>query len=154
MEPNRMPRAQLPGLGASFRWHDGLLVGHREIDADHRRFFVGFTGLACRLDGGGDLEPLFTRILDDLARHLTDEERILAELGFPGASSHRISHYRLGEQARATLGIGRDGEWGTALRLLATSVLEHIAEDDGKLRPFLAEAVPAQSIGCTGHRRV
>ena len=89
------------------------------------------------------LELLFVRMLDDLERHLASEERILGEIGFPDATGHRTSHRLLREQAMAALAIGRDGEWPTALRLLAISVLEHIVEDDGSLRPFLAATVLA-----------
>lgn len=127
-----------PPLGGSFRWHDGLLIGDSRIDEDHRRFFGYFDLAALVGDDPEALEPLFLEILADLGSHLAAEEQILAEIGYPGAGSHRTLHRMLGEQAKAALAIGRDGEWKTALRLLATSVLEHMAEDDVKVRPFLA----------------
>lgn len=129
-------------ISGSFQWHDGLLVGHGEIDADHRRFFAFLAGLQRPRDGGGDetdgadVERLFIAVLDDLDRHLAREESIVDRMGFPGAFAHKAGHRLLHEQAMAALAIGRDGEWTTALRLLATSVLEHIVEDDGKLRPL------------------
>lgn len=139
------PIADQRELSRSFQWHDGLLIGHDDIDEDHRRFFSHFAALARQMDGSiasSVLERLFAEVLADLGRHLTAEEDILDRIGFPGRSVHQTSHRVLDEQARAALAIGRDGEWGTALRLLATAVLEHIAEDDAKLRSFLAVATP------------
>ncbi len=134
-------------LGSSFQWHDGFLVGHDGVDADHKRFFGYFSDLAREIDGPADpaaLEHLFTVVLGDLGQHLMAEELFLDAIGFPETASHRTSHLMLSEQAKAAFAIGLDGEWATALRLLATSVLEHITEEDSKMRPFLAVTSAAE----------
>ena len=124
-------------LGGSFHWHDGLQIGHSLIDEDHQRFFGHFNQAELCLGDPEAMEPLFQDILEDLLRHMEAEEAIMGEVGYPGGSSHRVLHRMLGEQAKAALIIGRDGGWAIAFRLLAISVLEHMAEDDVKLRPFL-----------------
>jgi hemerythrin len=124
-------------LSRSFQWHDRFLVGHPEIDADHRRFFAYFSDMVAGADEAG--RPLggvalFIEIVDDLQRHLVAEERILAEIGSDLLAEHRSSHRALVGQADAALTIGADGEWATALRLLSMAVLEHIVLEDAKLR--------------------
>jgi len=124
-------------------WRDEFLVGHPAIDDDHRRFFDYFSEAVARLDELQDsirLQALFVEIVDDLERHLATEERILAETGFDGLADHRVCHKVLAAQAKAALAICRDGEWVTALRLLASLVVEHITIEDAKARPFLQAA--------------
>ena len=127
-------------LYQSFVWQDRFLVGHREIDDDHRRFFAYFSDQDGRrqkpLDSAGS-EALFLAIVEDLRRHVIAEERILEELGFPGLGEHRNCHLALWEQVRATKAIGAKGGWGSALRLLSTHILEHVVIEDAVFRPYL-----------------
>lgn len=138
-------------LYRSFQWHDRFLVGHPDIDADHKRFFAYFTDMARRVDGRGDsqaISALFLEVVDDLRRHLVDEERILEQVGSTLLAEHRSSHRALAGQADAALAIGADGEWATALRLLSMAVLEHIVLEDAKFRPCLSRAAAIhQSLG-------
>ena len=126
---------------SAFAWRDRFMVGHPVIDGGHRDFFVGISWLSAHLDAGGeelDVEAEFRALANDLLRHCADEERILAEIGCTDLAAHTGSHRGLSHQAEAVLTIGRDGAWGTALRLLSILVLEHIAEEDVKIQPWLA----------------
>jgi len=125
----------------SLPWQDRFSVGDPRIDADHRRFFDYFAEAAGQVDqlaGSPVLQRLFMAIVDDLLRHLATEEQILAQAGYNGLAAHRISHQVLAAQAKAAVSICRDGEWVTALRLLASLVVEHISVEDAKARPWLA----------------
>lgn len=124
----------------SFQWRDSFLVGHAAIDDDHKRFFTFFSDLALCIDAAVDtaaLMALFLDLVKDLDRHLAEEERILGEIGFPGLAGHQSCHRLLAERIGAAQTIGHTGQWVTALRLLATSVLEHIIEEDREIRHHL-----------------
>ena len=144
-------------LHRSFQWHDRFLVGHPDIDADHRRFFAYLAdGAAAESGPAGTLArvALVMAMVDDLHRHLETEERILDGIGATLAADHRSGHRALRELAGAALAIGSDGEWATALRLLSVAVLEHIVLDDAKLRPCLAVAACLHPAAATPSGRV
>lgn len=124
-----------------FHLRDGLCVGSGAIDGDHQRLFAALDDAVAQMKGFGHgvAQTVFLDILSDLARHFSAEERILAAVGYAGLDHHRICHRVLMEQARAALAMGCDGEWPTALRLLSTAVLEHIAAEDCQVRPYMRE---------------
>jgi len=130
----------------SYQWQDRFLVGHPEIDADHRRFFDHFRDMASCVDdpgAGAALDMLFTDCVADLIRHHATEEHIVARHGFAGLAEHKSRHRTLAYQAKAALAMGRDGEWMTALMLLSTLVLEHVAMEDANFRTCFARVAAA-----------
>lgn len=117
-------------------WLERFDLGIAEIDADHRRFFDYVERVAAEGDAAAR-QALFAEVVEDLAGHMAREDAILAEAGYDRAAEHRVAHQVLATQARHAVSVCRDGDWRTALRLLAAQVLEHIAVEDVKARPFL-----------------
>ncbi len=136
-------------LARSFHWRDAFHIGHSGIDQEHRRFFEQLANAAQFIDDPRRIERLFLDLFQELLRHLADEERVMDEVEFTGLAQHRLSHNVVAEQAKAALTIGCDGEWATALRLLGASVLEHVTEEDFKLRPLFGHT---HSLGGTPSR--
>jgi len=123
-------------INAPDQWDPALELGNPMIDRQHRSLF----GMIADLDAKISKEEFGQAVLDALhamkayaATHFADEEKLMAETGWPGLEAHRMMH---GEFMRRTsLFSGEqllDSEW-TALdmmRYLLKWLAEHIRVQD------------------------
>lgn len=80
----------------STRWSPALELGHDVIDRQHQELFRRFESLVEALARGerAEVEPLFEFLGSYVVEHFADEERLMAETGFPGLNVHKAAHDR------------------------------------------------------------
>lgn len=79
----------------TFEWTPDLAVGVEEIDQQHIEWFTRTNSLLASIeqDMGRDEVASALRFMEDYARaHLTLEESLMAEHGFPGLTAHQLQH--------------------------------------------------------------
>jgi hemerythrin len=132
----------------SIAWEEGLTIGDPQIDADHRRMVALVARLEAAAEGGVDCE-MVGRTLAALAhlcrKHFAREEALQREIGFPDREVHRDRHDMLSKRLDALLahyaGGGPDIRRGMVRTLgdsLATWLINHIANEDVHLKPYVA----------------
>lgn len=125
-------------------WSERLSVGVAEIDEEHKRFIGLVNQLNAAIAGRepkARVEQLLEAIIDDARRHFTDENRLLAERGYPEAKQHAVIHANLLVQINAALHDVRDTEWsrfwietGLAIKKL---LVDHLLQEDMRYRDYL-----------------
>jgi len=129
-------------MAEEFIWDERYSVGDEALDAQHRRLFELGNEVA-RLSGAPDqadsLKKAVHALCDYVKTHFSDEERFMERKGFPRLTEHRVLHESIIHQINETLRSTHNLE---ALayklkRLLRYWVLEHIEEEDLKLKRFL-----------------
>ena len=89
-------------MSEPLRWNESFSVGHRGLDAEHRRMIdlINQICLACAADGGdGEPGPLLRQLEDVTELHFEHEETLLEEL-HAGMASERWSLRRMLEVAK------------------------------------------------------
>ena len=86
----------------AFEWSDDLSVGVERVDAQHRELIARTNALLEALPAGSG--PASQAAMETLLylssyveEHFGDEERFMAEVGFPDLTTHRIEHQRFRE---------------------------------------------------------
>lgn len=82
-------------VSSVIRWGEDLCVGHPVLDEQHRAIFdllAEAQDLWRRGEGVAGLCTLLSRLSKLLASHFPDEERILAEAGYPKLEAHAEEH--------------------------------------------------------------
>lgn len=123
-------------INAPEQWDPSLELGEALIDQQHRSLFA----MIVDLDGKMTREEFGQAVLDALhgmkayaATHFAEEERLMAEAGWPGLEAHRMMH---GEFMRRTSIFSgeqlADSEWTALdmLRYLMRWLIEHIKVQD------------------------
>lgn len=82
--------AEHMAVGESLIWHDGLLVGHPDIDDEHRQFVVLIRAL--RETPAGGLAEVMEALLRLAQRHFGHEDRLMEERDFPPRKCHIGEH--------------------------------------------------------------
>ena len=78
-------------------WDDTLLLGHTEIDEQHRAIFAQFDRLsqACQQGQGEEvLNELFEYLDDYVNQHFSREEAFMAEHDYPKLAEQQEQHAR------------------------------------------------------------
>ncbi len=129
-------------------WDRALAIGDPEIDADHRHLF----GLLAQLEhavGRADQRTILSDILSALADytsyHFSREERVMAQLRYPGADDHIREHADLITRlAQLIFDFERgDVEVTTdTLKFLRGWLTTHTSGTDMKLGAFLKANCP------------
>lgn len=130
-------------------WRDEYRVGNELIDADHRYLFclVNTVELAVRDDDSHDLlDVALDQLLDYTRYHFAREERIQYAAGYPGYLDHKLAHHRLLRhledacaQIREAVGPDRTACQRELQSLLRQWLLEHVLEEDLKMKPYLGK---------------
>ncbi len=85
-------------------WSDRYVSGHRLIDEEHQGLFNATNELIAAMTesslGSDAVTARLDALLVDIARHFTDEENVLAEIGYPGLESHQRLHQKLLENSQ------------------------------------------------------
>jgi hemerythrin len=134
-------------------WSDVLLVGHAQIDADHRRMFE----IADRLHTGirearKDIlvREVMGELLDYTLTHFAREEALMKAAGFPGLEDHRFEHelisYRLRNLQREAYS-GREGLADELEVFLDRWLARHILTSDAQVAIALREVQATHSAG-------
>ena len=80
-------------------WHDSYACGEPTIDAEHEELFrLANILIGASLRQAQDraaFAAAIERLLEHIARHFADEERILAAHGYPRLAAHAAAHRRL-----------------------------------------------------------
>ena len=127
---------------AFLSWHDRYLLGHAEIDAQHKKLFELVNHFDDVIKLGMPAELGF--ILDDLlicaAEHFLYEEDWMDRIGYPKTLEHKRVHADLLEQLQQmTLKMKAGGNVGTksVARFLVDWLTNHILREDLDLKPYL-----------------
>ncbi len=77
-------------------WDPSLAVGHPQIDAQHQELFRRFEKLVLALDAGrsAEIRDLFGFLAQYAVEHFGAEEKLMEEIGYPGAGVHKAAHAR------------------------------------------------------------
>lgn len=80
----------------SVAWDPALELGHEEIDAQHREMFRRYGALVQAMEAGAvtDVATLFDFLAEYATDHFAAEERVMAEVRYPGANVHAAAHAR------------------------------------------------------------
>jgi hemerythrin len=127
--------------GVTVDWEDGMSVGVESIDVHHRQVWRRIRHLANAVsDGRADEVRAALRFLQSyLAEHHAEEERWMADAGYPGAREHTRAHAELLERIRSAQepgartqvkGLLRTADW------VARTLEAHMRADDLKLGRF------------------
>lgn len=72
-------------------WSPDLEIGHTAVDNQHRKLFDLAATLV--LDNNiGRVMAALAALSDYVVVHFRDEEKLMAEIGFPGIEAHRRQH--------------------------------------------------------------
>ncbi len=127
-------------------WSDSCVSGHRLIDDEHRGLFDATNALvAAMTDSRLESATVIAQVEDILAaaaHHFVDEEKVLAEIRYPGLDGHRKLHEKLLGGARRLLVEVRAGTSspGEIVEFLAYEVVNrHVLKADRLFFPYLAD---------------
>ncbi len=75
-------------------WDPRYSVGNDLLDAQHKHFLEQCNALADCLDDPGDagnlkFDQLFAELMTSARAHFATEEKLLADIGYPGLDDHR-----------------------------------------------------------------
>ncbi|NMG77051.1 diguanylate cyclase [Aromatoleum diolicum] len=83
-------------------WRDAYRSGDATVDRQHRQLFDHANRLLQAVMTHAPREQILDALrllVDDIAAHFADEERLHAEISFPGRHAHAVEHARLLEKA-------------------------------------------------------
>jgi hemerythrin-like metal-binding protein len=128
-------------------WNDELSVNNHQIDKEHQ----GFISIMNELNSSflsEDAEDLILKTLDRLneyaENHLSNEEKLMKETGYPGAFVHKQRHDEFRVQIKefndAYRQSGNCADAQELLYFLQIWFIKHIKNEDKWLSPFLEKA--------------
>lgn len=79
-----------------FEWSKEYSVEIKELDAHHQRLFDILNEVFTLMSEGGASDRQILRVLEELLDythyHFDEEEKIMAKMGYPELSTHRMHH--------------------------------------------------------------
>jgi hemerythrin len=81
---------------STIRWDPALAIGHAGIDGQHEELFRRLDALVDAMASRerAEIGSLFDFLGAYVVEHFVDEERLMAENGFPGYGVHKAAHDR------------------------------------------------------------
>jgi hemerythrin-like metal-binding protein len=160
---SRAPHHVATGGTLAEDWDDGLSVGVEALDVHHRQVWRRVRHLAQAVsDGGAEEVRAALRLLHaHLQVHYRDEERWIADAGYPGAREHVRLHAAVLERLRLLRegdGAAADAALVAGAAALVEALDAHMRVDDLKLGRFwtarqnlrrLAESGPGVGVALT-----
>jgi hemerythrin-like metal-binding protein/diguanylate cyclase (GGDEF)-like protein len=126
-------------------WHEDYESGHAELDCQHRYLFGLANALLDATLGRNDdrerTDELMGALLEYIQHHFSDEEALLARIGYERLAEHRDAHAQLLARAIALREQAAAGtlELGLLVEFLCRDVLvRHILATDQHFFPLLA----------------
>ena len=130
---------------AKYLWRDEFLIGHEQIDQQHRQLF----GLLDQLYDAvcsGQGESVVESIVDELSaytrEHFVTEEALMRELCVPALALHQRDHQRLLDAVQQKLATLRQGGKVVSIELLEFMnqwLGQHILKSDLQLAGYLRD---------------
>lgn len=155
---NRLAERLAPAQILQFPWTDALKVHSPKIDAQHERLFYLINQMGDALQHTSDakaLEQAVADILKDLLlyvdTHFRDEERLMAELGVPWLTAHKVIHRRIEEEIidfnrkiQQSIQAANQRYMGLQLhKFLGELLVNHILNEDMKMKSWPAGRDPS-----------
>jgi hemerythrin-like metal-binding protein len=117
-------------------WNQGMSVGVRVLDEDHKKLIAMINELHASMMEGHSNEivgGVLRRLANYTVEHFQREEKLFAETGYPNAAAHKREHEKLKSQVMAeiqkfqagTVGLGME-----TLNFLRDWLKHHIQESD------------------------
>lgn len=126
-------------------WSDQCVSGHALIDEEHHGLFDAANSLVAAMTDGSLTSQAILNQVDSLveavARHFVDEEKVLTEIGYPELIEHQGLHAKLltdARKLREAVHAGRSTA-GEVVEFLAYEVVNrHVLKADRRFFPFLS----------------
>lgn len=129
---------------ARVEWQTCYSVGNQRLDQQHQRIVAMINQLGDAMDTGAERATLM-QILSDLAgytkTHFGEEERMLAESGYPELTEHHERHASLNRQLAdfyRTFYTSSRPQTKEVMAFLQNWLYNHILEQDKRYAPYLA----------------
>ena len=121
-------------------WQDDFLVGHNEIDEEHRTFVQ----LIQQLETCRDAEVLqnLKELISGTEMHFAFEDRLMVEMNFPPRDCHMEEHQAVLKSGYEVLDLVNKGKYETARRYaseLAKWFPAHVAQLDSALAHWITK---------------
>lgn len=122
----------LPVASVRIAWRDEWSSGNELIDAQHIRLIeLANSLLAISLSGGEGESDAVDALVEHVKAHFADEERVLAEVGYPDAAAHAKLHAGLSLAAgELRTRLGAEGSSALFDFLVNRVVVEHLVKAD------------------------
>jgi hemerythrin len=123
---------------------DFLIIGHAEMDDEHRQFIARVNELNRAVVGAEDkatVRRAMDLMLSEAGRHFVHEEALLAARNYPETAAHAARHASLALKFRQTIEEFDQAElsyvWAMKALRFKQLLVEHLMHDDMKYRDFL-----------------
>lgn len=134
-------------------WDPALSIGQPRLDYDHKLFIGFFNEMLANVDADVHSE-FMSGFLDKFMRyvggHFAEEERYMAEIGYPGMAEHLAVHHRTIEQLTHIFELTILGEQRAVpmlVDLIRQGYEEHLLVEDRQLAAFAqARSRPIQYV--------
>lgn len=147
----------------AIQWRDKMSIGSRVLDEDHKRLidilntFEQMTKNGAQFDA---LDQTFQELADYTREHFAREEKVQEEIDYPLRKTHQEQHravvawllktyksYKARRRAAESKGITCDHEiYEELLSILNTWLMNHILQEDMKLKPHLQRHLETSSL--------
>jgi hemerythrin-like metal-binding protein len=135
----------------SLQWNEEFAVGVESIDREHRALFELFNDLHSSILRG-ETHSLTAEKLERLVQyteeHFADEERLMAESGYPKLEEHCRSHRALTEQVQGMMDDLKRSQSVMnlpALKFLNEWVTLHILREDRSYVPWMQKVAETEA---------
>lgn len=143
----RAGRPETPRRALS--WTDDLTTGIASLDDEHRGMIDHYNAMIQAIDSQQDVATVrhqFQALMHYTRRHFEHEERVMRNIGYPGASAHKSEHERLLQDAEdfvRSMGHAlRRDDCPAIARYFEYWLLRHTRQQDAKLRKFVERVRP------------
>jgi hemerythrin len=126
-----------------FKWEDKFLVGHSDIDAQHKRLFQLADELHTAM-AAGKAQAKVSETLNSLIAytklHFANEERLMMTNKYPDYQAHKEQHDKLTAQVvefQREFAAGRTILTIDLMQFLKNWLAHHIGKTDQKVAEFL-----------------
>ncbi|MFH1982046.1 MAG: bacteriohemerythrin [Pseudomonadota bacterium] len=128
---------------AFFDWKEDYSVGIQKIDLQHKKLVGYLNDLyeAMRAGHGKDaLEKVLNGLVSYTKTHFADEEKLMADGGYPDVDAHRQKHEKMAAKVGAFYQQYREGTISNPIQItnfLKDWLVKHIMETDRQYGPYL-----------------
>ena len=133
----------MPDTQKYVEWSDSLLVGHPEIDEEHKGIFA-FAAALHDLDlenaPSSTVSDIICKLVDYASMHLGHEEELMRVAQYPLISGHSIEHWKFFGHLTEIIDDyerGREDVLPKCLAFLTNWLTKHILVNDVQLAEFL-----------------
>jgi hemerythrin len=128
-----------------FQWDNKFLVGHSDIDAQHKRLFQLADELHTAMAAGNakaKLSETLNSLIAYTKMHFANEERLMIAHKYPDYQAHKLLHDKLTAQVvefQKDFAAGRTVLTIDLMQFLKNWLSQHIGKTDQKVAEFLKQ---------------